>query len=55
MKTKKRKPLTREEALKDTSSMSAPFAWEIEGEDENTILIYNKDKAVEVKKNRDTN
>ena len=48
MKTNKRKPLTREKAMKDTSSMSAPFAWEIESK--NTILIYNKNKEVEIKK-----
>ncbi len=46
MKNKKVfKPLGREEALKDNSSMNAPFAFKIENNGVETVLIFDNKKG----------
>ena len=49
MKTKqKHKPLSREEALKDRSSMNAPFAFRMEKNGVETRRIFHPEKGVQV-------
>lgn len=49
----KKKPLTREEALRDKSSMNAPMVFTVTHEDGTKVKIFASSKEVKVKEIKD--